>query len=1091
MIAKFKFLIAASLASILCVSLCFSQITFTEHVVSDQFGGAHSAWAADIDSDGDIDILGTAQNDDDLTWWENDGAQNFEEHIISDNFDVARYAVTSDLDGDGDIDVLAAAWGAGDIAWFENDGDQDFTEHTIAGNFNGASAVYAADVDGDGDIDVLGSASNADDITWWENDGDQDFTEHTINGNYDCTRTVYAEDIDGDDDIDVLGTAQLATEITWWENDGDQPPDFTEYTLSDDFTGAAGIYAADLDSDGDMDILGGATGNNDICWFENDGGQPPEFTEHTVSDEYPGRYIHTGDIDLDGDLDVISINGPDDEVSWFENDGDQDFIEHTIANDFDDPYTVIAYDMDGDIDLDILAAAYSGNEITWWESDLDPVLDATCDGTVSNALTGDPVEGAAIRVGTRRDTTDVNGYYSTEALSGTRTVVITHEDYSRHTRVIELETGENRFDFEIVPLSPVSGTVTDVDTGDPIEDADICFGAEETTTNENGEWEISPQEQGEFAVYITAEHYYDYDETVDVEEGENTFDFEMIPLATISGTITDSETEEGVGDAEVTFGDTLYSAVSDDEGNYLIEDVQAGEYDVLIIVDGYFDYEDDEVEVEERENEINFEIDILSGDLTGIVSDALTQELLFGALVTVVDSETGETVREVETDEDGEYLAPALHDGVNFQVTVTMEGYATSETEEVLVRWDRDNEQDFELVPIFERGIAQLQTEQDLETWVSTTGIVTQGTNTTDTEHTDIYIQDDTNWGIQVWGDDPWDPENNINRGDEISVTGFLVEVDEMTRITNFELEIIDNDNPLPDPLIESTEDMSQLNQREGTWGQITGQINRDPPGEDDYSLIVNDGTGQCEVRIIENTGIDLSELSANDWGTFTGVIGLSRQGLRIIPNMQEDVERINIDPPRNLRLEYEIVPGDIQSLIVTLTWEHDHLDDWLRFKIYRDDEHVGNTQEMTWSETLIDPSPGEYQTYTFTYAVTAVYDEGESEYSNEVETIWDNTFVSERPYNGIPTEWALEAVYPNPFNPLLSVIIALPFKSDLNVRIYNLLGEQVAELASGHYPPGYKELAFDASELSSGIYFIYVNVPGKINEVRKVVLIR
>ncbi|MDP8285363.1 MAG: carboxypeptidase regulatory-like domain-containing protein, partial [Candidatus Electryonea clarkiae] len=699
---------------------------------------------------------------------------------------------------------------------------------------------------------------------------------------------------------------------------------------------------------------------------------------------------------------------------------------------------------------------------------------------------------AVVRAGAARDTTDANGNYFIEGvLSGERTVVVTHTDYSRHIEEIEIQEGENTLDVELFPLSTVSGTVTDVDTNDPIEGASLRFGNDDTTTDENGDWEVPLQNQGAHSVSITADHYYVYREVVDVEPGENTFDFEMIPLATITGYITDSETETGVEGSDIYLGDSSYFAVSDDSGYYFIEDIEAGEYDVNIFTEGYFDVEEDDVEVEERENEINFAIDILSGDLTGIVSDALTEELLFGVTVTVIDTGTGDIYREVLTDEDGEYTAETLHDGVRYMVFAELEGYARSDTEEVLIRWDDDNEQDFELTPIFERGIAQLQTEQELETWVSTTGIVTQGTNITDTEHTSIYIQDDSGWGIQVWGDDAWDPENNINRGDEIDVTGFLVEVDEITRITSFELEVTGNNNPMPDPLEESTGDMSQLNLREGTWGQISGQINRDPPGEGDYSLIVDDGSGQCEVRIVETTAIDLTNMVMGDWGIFTGVISLSRQGLRIIPNMQEDVSHIAIDPPTDLTSDQEVIQGDTLQLEVTLTWEHDHLDDWLRFKIYRDEEHIGNTQEMTWSEIHIDPNPGEYETYTWIYTVTAVYDEGDSEHSNEAEVIWNNTSVIEGPWSGIPTEWALEAVYPNPFNPELTVIVALPQQSKLDVRIFNILGEQVALLVNDHSSSGYHKLTFNAGNLTSGIYIVHARVPEKMDEVRKVVLMK
>jgi len=75
----------------------------------------------------------------------------------------------TDVDGDGDVDVLGAAAVADDITWWENDGSQNFTEHTIAGNFDYAISVYATDMDGDGDVDVLGAAMDANAVTWWEN----------------------------------------------------------------------------------------------------------------------------------------------------------------------------------------------------------------------------------------------------------------------------------------------------------------------------------------------------------------------------------------------------------------------------------------------------------------------------------------------------------------------------------------------------------------------------------------------------------------------------------------------------------------------------------------------------------------------------------------------------------------------------------------------------------------------------------------------------------------------------------------------------------------------------------------------------------
>jgi len=93
----------------------------------------------------------------------------FVSHIISQQFDGASSVFATDIDSDGDMDILSAANIDGIIGWYENLGENNYKGRILAGNLFGASAVYAADIDGDGDMDVIGAAENADIILWWEN----------------------------------------------------------------------------------------------------------------------------------------------------------------------------------------------------------------------------------------------------------------------------------------------------------------------------------------------------------------------------------------------------------------------------------------------------------------------------------------------------------------------------------------------------------------------------------------------------------------------------------------------------------------------------------------------------------------------------------------------------------------------------------------------------------------------------------------------------------------------------------------------------------------------------------------------------------
>jgi hypothetical protein len=87
---------------------------------------------------------------------------------------------------------------------------------------------------------------------------------------------------------------------------------------------------------------------------------------------------------------------------------------------------------------------------------------------------------------------------------------------------------------------------------------------------------------------------------------------------------------------------------------------------------------------------------------------------------------------------------------------------------------------------------------------------------------------------------------------------------------------------------------------------------------------------------------------------------------------------------------------------------------------------------------------------------------------------------------------------YPNPFNPSTSISFALPRSSYVSLKIFNLLGQEVAELVNGELPAGYKSVTWNAANAPSGIYFcrlVTEAVPsghgGSFVETKKLVLMR
>jgi len=89
-----------------------------------------------------------------------------------------------------------------------------------------------------------------------------------------------------------------------------------------------------------------------------------------------------------------------------------------------------------------------------------------------------------------------------------------------------------------------------------------------------------------------------------------------------------------------------------------------------------------------------------------------------------------------------------------------------------------------------------------------------------------------------------------------------------------------------------------------------------------------------------------------------------------------------------------------------------------------------------------------------------------------------------------LPSEFALLSNYPNPFNAQTVIQYQLPVSSTVKVEVYNLLGSKVATLMNGEQEAGYKSVTWDASEISSGVYF-YKLTAGDYTETRRMMLVK
>jgi hypothetical protein len=89
-----------------------------------------------------------------------------------------------------------------------------------------------------------------------------------------------------------------------------------------------------------------------------------------------------------------------------------------------------------------------------------------------------------------------------------------------------------------------------------------------------------------------------------------------------------------------------------------------------------------------------------------------------------------------------------------------------------------------------------------------------------------------------------------------------------------------------------------------------------------------------------------------------------------------------------------------------------------------------------------------------------------------------------------LPTKFELNQNYPNPFNPVTKINFAIPKTSFVSLKIYNMLGREVATLVSDTKVAGYYSIDFSAADLSSGVYYYRLESDG-FTDVKKMMLVK
>ncbi len=401
---------------------------WSSHVIfnSSRFSHAYGINTGDMDSDGDIDVLGTAYDDDTLSWFENTGAGvTWVNHTITSSLEKAIDATPVDIDGDGDLDVLALGnttslcwWenhlvprisnvtmspdpayaddtircsyeyhggrqGLSDFVWKVNNVNQivtpsqqtdsfhKFEIHMITPSYLG-NFVCTADIDTDGKIDVI-TTGVSENVTWWKNnelDGGS-WTPTTLNPSDFGTNSVNACDLDRDGDLDIIAV-EPSENITWWNNTAGNGTQWTKQPIATNFYEPTRVLTEDLDADGYIDILAVSSFSDNLSWWKNNLSDNGLWNEQIIASIDGGHDIDTADLDNDGDIDIIGVSYTDDTIAWWENNltGDGSWNSKTITTSLEHPYRLATADLDQDGDIDIIAGAAVGGDLIWCENNL-------------------------------------------------------------------------------------------------------------------------------------------------------------------------------------------------------------------------------------------------------------------------------------------------------------------------------------------------------------------------------------------------------------------------------------------------------------------------------------------------------------------------------------------------------------------------------------------------------------------------------------------------------------------------------------------------------------------------------------------------
>ncbi|MCL4858465.1 MAG: VCBS repeat-containing protein [Caldilineaceae bacterium] len=329
----------------------------------------HESVLADLDGDGDLDILGKPYNHETprLDIWLNQTVcqptpRLWQRRIVDASAPWRTlFVAAADLTGNGRLEIVTGGW------WYEHAGrpNRPWVRHDLGAPLANVAAVY--DFDGDGRPDLFGSQWQAQgrnpNLAWARNDGDGQFTVLTNAppGQGDFLQGVAIDRFQLDTPEVMLSWHQPGQGVQRLRVPADPSNEPWVWERVSEVSQNEALSAGDIDGDGHMDLLLGTQ------WLRNEpgaGDNPAGWSAHTLfaTDHDPDRN-RLADINQDGRLDAVvgyeAVSAPG-IVAWYQQPEDptQPWAEQIVATVIG-PMSLDVADIDGDGDLDMIVGEHN------------------------------------------------------------------------------------------------------------------------------------------------------------------------------------------------------------------------------------------------------------------------------------------------------------------------------------------------------------------------------------------------------------------------------------------------------------------------------------------------------------------------------------------------------------------------------------------------------------------------------------------------------------------------------------------------------------------------------------------------------------